>query len=103
VEFTFLEGFYEVGRPDFEPFKKRGFKGPFRKWGDYDAYDLFSDPYREGKWDIPKTEEFFMGIEASITYIVKYLEQSKTKFDGFCGFSQGCVTIATLFTAQQYF
>ena len=102
VEFTFLDGFYEVGREDFEPFRKRGFKGPFRKWGDYE-YNLFTEAYRDSKWDIPKTEEVFMGVEASIYYIVKYLTESEIQFDGLCGFSQGCVTIATLFTARQYF
>ena len=102
VEFTYLDGFYEVGRENFEPFRERGFKGPFRMWGDFD-YNLFSEAYRDTKWDIPKTEPMFNGIEKSLFFIIKYLEESPIKFDGMCGFSQGAVTISALWTAFQYF
>ena len=102
MEFTYLDGFYEVGREDFEVFRKRGFKGPFRKWADYD-YNLFTEAYRESKWDIPKTEPIFKGIEASLFYVIKYMEESSIKFDGMCGFSQGAGTISALWTAFTYF
>jgi hypothetical protein len=40
--------------------KKKGFKGPYKKWGDYD-YDLLN--WHQDKYDVPQTEVGYYLLE----------------------------------------
>ena len=80
---TFISGPHQTGRKRFEPFKLRGFKGPYLKWADMDR-DIFHET--TDKFDIPRTEETYFLIDKSVHYLVDFLNKNK-KFDGFCCFS----------------
>ena len=87
IELVFIDGPNDTGRPDFAPFVKRGFKGPYKKWCDFNNYDVFTNAYRETLWDIPITEETYVGVFDSAIYLTNYLNNATEPFDGFAGFS----------------
>ena len=86
LELVFIDAPNDTGRPDFEPFAKRGFKGPYKKWCDFNHYDVFSNPIRDSLWDIPKTMETYVGVFDSVIYLTKFMNEQPA-FDGVAGFS----------------
>ena len=103
-----MAGTFDTGRPLFEPFAKRGFSGPYKKWCEL-SHDIFNPEAakkilvqsgKQHKYDIPKCEETYLLVEESVFYLQKFLNEQDVPFDGFCCFSQGSVFSQRFFHAQ---